>query len=96
MFGNGGFAGESLDHPLHVKQTANALRHGFAVTYTNTGHDERNEPLASFAINRQKLIDFAFRSIHQSPFHLRFSLPKAATQTANWKRIERCPSELGL
>lgn len=64
MFGNGGFAGESLDYPLHIKQTANALKHGFAVTYTNTGHDETNEPLASFATNRQKLIDFAFRSVH--------------------------------
>lgn len=64
MFGNGGFAGESLDYPLHVRQTANALKHGFAVTYTNTGHDEAVEPLASFAANRQKLIDFAFRSVH--------------------------------
>ncbi len=64
MFGNGGFAGESLDYPLHVKQTATALQHGFAVSYTNTGHDETIEPLASFATNRQKLIDFAFRSVH--------------------------------
>src|SRR5581483_2537672 len=64
MFGNGGFAGESLDYPLHLEQTATALQHGFAVTYTNTGHDETIEPLASFATNPQKLIDFAFRAVH--------------------------------
>jgi len=31
---------------------------------TNTGHDKASEPGASFATNRQKLIDFAFRSVH--------------------------------
>jgi feruloyl esterase len=40
------------------------LQHGFAVTYTNTGHDAAAEPLATFTANPQKLVDFAFRSIH--------------------------------
>jgi hypothetical protein len=33
---------------------------------TNTGHDTRQEPFASFAVNRQKLLDDAFRSLHVS------------------------------
>jgi feruloyl esterase len=31
---------------------------------TNTGHDNRDEPLATFASDRQKLLDYAFRSLH--------------------------------
>jgi feruloyl esterase len=64
MFGNGGFAGEPLDYPLHVEQTKIALKRAFAVAFTNTGHDKNAEPFATFASNPQKLIDFAFRSIH--------------------------------
>src|SRR5262249_26810167 len=41
-----------------------ALKAGFAVAQTNTGHDGVNEPLGTFAINRQKLIDYAFRAVH--------------------------------
>ena len=64
MFGNGGYAGENLDAPERLKTRAIALRHGFAVTSTNTGHDAGAEALASFASDPQKLIDYAFRSLH--------------------------------
>ena len=64
MFGNGAFAGESLDAQLQVRQRMTALEHGFAVTYTNAGHDAAAEPLATFTTNPQKLVDFAFRSVH--------------------------------
>ncbi|MBM3727119.1 MAG: tannase/feruloyl esterase family alpha/beta hydrolase [Acidobacteria bacterium] len=64
MFGNGGFAGESLEAPNRVAQRDTALRAGFAVTQTNTGHDAEREPGASFAANPQKLLDWAFRSLH--------------------------------
>jgi hypothetical protein len=38
--------------------------HWFVVAGTDTGHDAATEPLATFAQNRQKLLDYAFRSRH--------------------------------
>jgi hypothetical protein len=64
MFGNGGFAGEQLDSPSRMATRAAALKRNFAVASTNTGHDGAVEPLASFAVDRQKLLDYAFRSLH--------------------------------
>lgn len=64
MFGNGGYAGESLDAPNRIGQRNAAIRRGFVVADTNTGHDAATEPLGTFAQNRQKLLDYAFRSLH--------------------------------
>jgi Tannase and feruloyl esterase len=65
MFGNGGHAGEGLDDPGRAAQRAAALRMGFAVAQTNTGHDARAEPGGSFGFNnQQKLIDYAYRAVH--------------------------------
>lgn len=64
MFGNGGYAGEALSSPSRVNIRNTALKHGFAVAQTNTGHDAAIEPLGSFAVNRQKLLDYAFRAVH--------------------------------
>ncbi len=64
MFGNGGYAGESLDAPGRVNVRNAALRRGFVAAGSNTGHDAATEPLAIFAQNRQKLLDYAFRSLH--------------------------------
>jgi len=64
MFGNGGYAGENLEVPPRVAHRNSALSLGFAVTQTNTGHDAATEPLATFAVSRQKLLDYAFRSLH--------------------------------
>ena len=64
MFGNGGYAGESLEAAGRVAHRNAALRLGFAVTQTNTGHDAVREPLATFTVNQQKLLDYAFRSLH--------------------------------
>lgn len=66
MFGNGGYAGESLAHPGRVARRDAALAKGFAVVQTNTGHDGAREPGASFATNPQKLIDYAYRAVHVS------------------------------
>ena len=44
-----------------------ALKYGFAVAATDTGHDANAEPLATFATNRQKLVDYAFRAVHTRP-----------------------------
>jgi Tannase and feruloyl esterase len=64
MFGNGGFAGENLEAANRVATRNTALRLGFAVAQTNTGHDAAREPLATFTVNQQKLLDYAFRSLH--------------------------------
>lgn len=64
MFGNGGFAGESLSSAARVNARHAAIRRGFAVTSTNTGHDNSREPLATFAASPQKLIDYAYRAVH--------------------------------
>jgi hypothetical protein len=64
MFGNGGFAGESLAAGGRVTIRNAAIRRGFATAQTNTGHDAAREPLATFASNSQKLIDYAYRAVH--------------------------------
>ena len=65
MIGNGGHAGESLEDPSRVSQRNDALKIGFAVAQTNTGHDSRKEPGATFVLsNPQKAIDYAFRAVH--------------------------------
>ena len=48
MIGNGGHAGESLEDPNRVAQRNAALQAGFAFAQTNTGHDARKEPGATF------------------------------------------------
>ncbi len=64
MFGNGGYAGEAMEAPNRIGQRNTAIRRGFVVADTNTGHDAATEPLGTFAVNRQKLLDYAFRSLH--------------------------------
>jgi hypothetical protein len=64
MFGNGGYAGENLEAPNRVAHRNGALSSGFVVTQTNTGHDAAKEPLATFTVNPQKFLDYAFRSLH--------------------------------
>jgi hypothetical protein len=65
MIGNGGHAGEALDDAMRVSQINAALQTGFAVAQTNTGHDARKEPGATFVLsNPQKAIDYAYRAVH--------------------------------
>jgi hypothetical protein len=65
MIGNGGHAGEALDDPGRTSQRDDALKLGFAVAQTNTGHDARKEPGATFVLsNPQKAIDYAYRAVH--------------------------------
>jgi hypothetical protein len=65
MIGNGGHAGESLEDPMRVAQRNAALQAGFAFAQTNTGHDARQEPGASFVMsNPAKAIDYAFRAVN--------------------------------
>lgn len=64
MFGNGGFAGESLAAGFRAARRNLAVGKGFVAAQTNTGHDASREPLASFASNPQKLSDYAYRAVH--------------------------------
>jgi feruloyl esterase len=65
MIGNGGHAGEGFDEPLRTGQRDDAVRLGFVMAMTNTGHDAKKEPQASFVMsNPQKAIDYAYRAVH--------------------------------
>jgi feruloyl esterase len=64
MFGNGGYAGEALDSTARRASAARAMRLGYAAAQTDTGHSASTEPLGAFAADRQKLLDYAFRSLH--------------------------------
>jgi hypothetical protein len=64
MFGNGGWAGESFESAGRVGHRARGLTAGFVTAATDTGHSAATEPGGSFALNRQKLLDYAFRSQH--------------------------------
>ena len=66
MHGNGGFAGENPDFGPRPMVRANALKQGFATVQTNTGHDATAEPLASFAADYAKRVDYAFRAVHMT------------------------------
>lgn len=77
MIGNGGHAGESLADPTRVAQRNAALQAGFAFAQTNTGHDARQEPGASFVMsNPAKAVDYAYRAVN-----LTAVTAKAITQT---------------
>ena len=65
MQGNGGYAGNAPDAAGTLRTAMRAVAHGFAAASTDTGHDGRVEPLATFAHdNLQKEIDYAFRAVH--------------------------------
>ena len=64
LIGNGGYAGEPTDSPGRVNQYGSYMKRGYAVAATDTGHSAITEPLGTFAADRQKLLDYAFRSLH--------------------------------
>jgi len=64
MFGNGGWAGEPFETAGRAANRNRGLKAGFVTAATDTGHSAASEPGASFALTRQKLLDFGFRSLH--------------------------------
>lgn len=64
MMGNGGGAGESPDEPGRAATRDRALRQGFVTASTNAGHDGRQEPGYTFAMDQQKLVDYGYRAVH--------------------------------
>ena len=59
MQGNGGWAGSIREGGMR-----SALRDGSVSVGTDTGHDRRREPGGIFTLDRQKVIDCAYRSVH--------------------------------
>jgi len=55
MAGNGGYAGENIEAPGRTGGRDAAPRMDFTFARTNTGHDARQEPLGSLAVDSQKL-----------------------------------------
>jgi feruloyl esterase len=55
--GNGGWAGT-----ISLDAVAGALRRGYAAASNDTGHSDAG---AQFALNRDKLVDFAYRAMHE-------------------------------
>jgi feruloyl esterase len=65
MIGNGGHAGEQPDDPGRASQRAEAVQLHFVMASTDTGHNARNEPQATFVLsNPEKAIDYAYRAVH--------------------------------
>jgi hypothetical protein len=64
MVGNGGFAGEPTDGRARIALYNGYLKRGYVVAATDTGHSSITEPNATFAADRQKLYDYAFRAVH--------------------------------
>ena len=64
MTGNGGYAGDAVDAPARSGSWNLPINRGFLTAASDTGHQASLEPGASFATNRQKLYDYAFRSQH--------------------------------
>ena len=68
MVGNGGWAGV-----ISLPQVDAAVREGYASTSTDTGHDEKKEPGASFAYPgpnnpnaERKVVDFGYLAVHET------------------------------
>lgn len=59
MLGNGGYAGT-----MDTRGMLRSAGMGYAAAITDTGHNNVTEPLATFAVNSQKLLDYGFRSLH--------------------------------
>ncbi len=64
MFGNGGYAGEDAESPREQASRDLGLKNGFATVRTDTGHLAAQEPLATFAVNSEKLINHGYGAVH--------------------------------
>lgn len=64
MHGNGGYAGEDPDSAREQASRDAALRNGFAVAQTDTGHRATQEPLAIFARDEVKLRNHGYGAVH--------------------------------
>jgi hypothetical protein len=66
MYGNGGYAGEDAEAPREQDSRNIALRNGFATARTDTGHLASKEPLGTFAVDHNKVVDHGYRAVHET------------------------------
>jgi len=66
MYGNGGYAGEDVEAPNERLSRNTALANGFATARTDTGHLAAKEPLATFAVDPDKVVDHGYRAVHET------------------------------
>jgi feruloyl esterase len=65
VLGNGGYAGESVTGDYGMAERTRAMAVGFAVMFTNLGHDRVREPGTDWARNSfAKKLDYAVRGLH--------------------------------
>lgn len=88
--GNGGYAGEPVDMPLRDFARDAAVAKGFAVVGTNSGHDDVDDPLGKFASDKDKLIDYAERAIHQAALVAKTLLKQIYGTGPKYSYFEAC------
>src|SRR3954463_3805752 len=66
MYGNGGYAGEDAESEPEKASRNAALENGFATARTDTGHLASKEPLATFAVDPDKVVDHGYRAVHET------------------------------
>ena len=84
QWGDGGKDGD-LDYADH------RVAEGYAVTNSNTGHDNGIEPGASFAFNnRQAEIDFGYRAVHLTVMAGKLLVNRYYNKPPNYSYFEGC------
>ena len=66
MYGNGGYAGEDPEAPREQASRQSGLANGFVTARTDTGHLAAKEPLGTFAVNPDKVVDHGYRAVHET------------------------------
>jgi feruloyl esterase len=85
--GNGGWAGAIQGYG----DMQMALRRGYATAATDTGHTDADGPNGMFALgNQEKLIDFAYRAIHEMTEKSKTVIAQAYGQPAEYSYFKGC------
>lgn len=85
--GNGGWAGMIQGYG----DMRMALRRGYATAGTDTGHSAKDGPFGMFALNNQeKLIDFAYRAVHEMAEKSKAVIEQAYGTAAQYSYFKGC------
>ncbi|MDA1076484.1 MAG: tannase/feruloyl esterase family alpha/beta hydrolase [Proteobacteria bacterium] len=91
MYGNGGLAGTPPEDESRRSIALQAMEHGFATAYTDTGHDSRVETGGTFAHGKlHKLIDYGFRAVHLTSTAAKEIIQAYYAQPANYSYFQGC------
>ncbi|MDR2212016.1 MAG: tannase/feruloyl esterase family alpha/beta hydrolase, partial [Pseudomonadales bacterium] len=85
--GNGGWAGSIQGY----NDMRMALRRGYATAGTDTGHSAADGPNGMFALNNdEKLVDFAYRAIHEMAEKSKAVITEAYAQAPEYSYFKGC------